>query len=229
MYNTFWQRSLFVWGQLFSVKIFDRSRSGFQVIRLGAGDDFRGPSGHALPLPLGVSLSRAHSFLRPLLPSTCYAGYNFPEASARKECKITHYCFVKSPLSVGVWGLGMQLTSALHYKEERNFPWDLSWQIARVFGYPRQESQSVFFIWHWVSFVLLREKLMLTLQISCKDESNGEILKQNFELVCWVRCRNNISQKYVLLLLACKQTVGCRRTVKRNLRSRIKKRAMYPL
>ena len=44
---------------------------------------------------------------------------------------------------MGVWGLGMQLTSALHYKEERNFPWDLSWQIARVFGYPRQESQSV--------------------------------------------------------------------------------------
>ena len=103
MYNTFWQRSLFVWGQLFSVKIFDRSRSGFQVFRLGAGDDFCGPSGHALPLPLRVSLSRTHSFLRPLLPSTCYTGYNFPEASTRKECKITHYCFVNPHY---LWGFG---------------------------------------------------------------------------------------------------------------------------
>ena len=103
MYNTFWQRSLFVWGQLFSAKIFDRSCSGFQVFRLGAGDDFCGPSGHALPLPLRVSLSRAHSFLRPLLPSTYYAGYNFPEASTRKECKITHYCFVNPHY---LWGFG---------------------------------------------------------------------------------------------------------------------------
>ena len=49
----------------FSVKIFDRPRSGYQVIRLAAEDDFVGLSGHALPLLWRVSLSRAHSFLRP--------------------------------------------------------------------------------------------------------------------------------------------------------------------
>ena len=30
----------------------------------------------ALPHPLRVSLARAHSLFRPLLPSACYAGYN---------------------------------------------------------------------------------------------------------------------------------------------------------
>ena len=47
MYNAFWWHALFVRGQSFSVKIFDRSRSGCQhsVIRLGTGDDPRGPSG----------------------------------------------------------------------------------------------------------------------------------------------------------------------------------------
>ena len=56
MHIAFWRHALFVRGQLFSVKIFDRSR-GCQVIRLGAGDDFRGPSGQALPLSSHVSLS----------------------------------------------------------------------------------------------------------------------------------------------------------------------------
>ena len=37
-------------------------------------NDFCGPSGHAVPLPSRVSLSRDRSFLRPLLPSACYAG-----------------------------------------------------------------------------------------------------------------------------------------------------------
>ena len=119
-----------------------RSRC-LEIVDARKGGCARGRHARGEEDPSRVSFSRTHSFLRPLLPSTCYAGYNFPEASARKECKITHYCFVKSPLSVGVWGLGMQLTSALYHKEERNFPWDLSWQIARVFGYPRQESQSV--------------------------------------------------------------------------------------
>ena len=45
MYNAFWWHALFVRAQLFSVKTFDRSRNGCQVIRLGAGNDFRGPSG----------------------------------------------------------------------------------------------------------------------------------------------------------------------------------------
>ena len=65
---------MFVRGQSFSVKTFDRSRNGCQVIREGAGNDFRGPSVQALPLPSRVS-SRARFFLCPLLPSACYAGY----------------------------------------------------------------------------------------------------------------------------------------------------------
>ena len=66
----------FVRGQLFSVKTFDRSRrNGCQVIGEGAGNDFRGPSVQALPLPSRVSFSRARFFLCLLLPSACYAGY----------------------------------------------------------------------------------------------------------------------------------------------------------
>ena len=51
-----------MWGQSFSVKIFDRSRSGCQVIRLVAGDDFCGPSGQAFPLPSSESLPLARRF-----------------------------------------------------------------------------------------------------------------------------------------------------------------------
>ena len=69
MYNAFWRLALFVRGQSFSVKTFDRSRNGCQVIREGAGNDFRGPSVQALPLPSRVSFSRARFFLCPLLPS----------------------------------------------------------------------------------------------------------------------------------------------------------------
>ena len=47
----------------------------FQVIRLGAGNDFRGPFVQALPLPSRVSFSRAPSLFCLLLPSACYAGY----------------------------------------------------------------------------------------------------------------------------------------------------------
>ena len=36
MYNAFWRHALFVRGQSSSVKTFDRSRNGCQVIRLGA-------------------------------------------------------------------------------------------------------------------------------------------------------------------------------------------------
>ena len=64
----FWRHAFFVRGQSFSVKIFDRSRSGCQVIRLGAGDDFGGPSGQA-SLSLRVScLPLARSFF--LAPTT---------------------------------------------------------------------------------------------------------------------------------------------------------------
>ena len=55
MHMAFWRHALFVRGQLFSVKIFDRSRSAASI--LGAGDDFRGPSGQPLPLSPRVSLS----------------------------------------------------------------------------------------------------------------------------------------------------------------------------
>ena len=65
MYNAFWRHALFVLGQSFSVKIFDRSGSGSLAIRLGPGDDFRGSSGQALPLPSRVSFSPFRFFLRP--------------------------------------------------------------------------------------------------------------------------------------------------------------------
>ena len=75
MYNAFWRHALFVRGQSFSFKTFDRSGNGCQVIGEGAGNDFRGPSVQALPLPSRVSFSRARFFLCPQLPSACYAGY----------------------------------------------------------------------------------------------------------------------------------------------------------
>ena len=62
MYCTFWRHGLFLGGQSFSVKIFHRSCSSYQVIRLGAGDNFCGPSVQAVPLPSSVSFSCAHFF-----------------------------------------------------------------------------------------------------------------------------------------------------------------------
>ena len=58
----------------FSIKIFDRSRSSCQVIGPGRETIFMGLSGRRSFSPC-VSLTRACSFLRPLLPSTCYTGY----------------------------------------------------------------------------------------------------------------------------------------------------------
>ena len=52
MYNAFWRHGLFVRGQSFSVKSFDRSRNGFQVIEEGAGKDFLGPSGVIQIVPI---------------------------------------------------------------------------------------------------------------------------------------------------------------------------------
>ena len=65
MYNAFWRDAYFLRVQSFSVKTFDRSRNGYQVIGEGAGNDFRGPSVQALPLPSRVSFSRASFFLVP--------------------------------------------------------------------------------------------------------------------------------------------------------------------
>ena len=59
MYNAFWLHALFVRSQSFSVKTFDRSRNGFQVIGEGAGNDFRGPS---VQTPPCVSPSRLPVF-----------------------------------------------------------------------------------------------------------------------------------------------------------------------
>ena len=59
---------------LFSVKIFDRSCSSCQVIGLGRETIFMGLSGRR-SLSLCISLTCACSFLCPLLPSTCYTGY----------------------------------------------------------------------------------------------------------------------------------------------------------
>ena len=84
--------------------------------------------------------------------------------------------------------------SVVKSKRERNRPRHLTWWIARVFRYPRQESQSgstfninlkrqkiAFF--KRVSFTLLREKSMLTWQILLSDGSNGGILRRKYELV----------------------------------------------
>ena len=71
MYSAFWRHALFVRGQSFSVKTFDRSGNCCQVIRLGPGDDFCGLSKQALPLPSRFFLSHACFFLCSLLPSAC--------------------------------------------------------------------------------------------------------------------------------------------------------------
>ena len=60
MYNAFWWHALFVRGQSFSVKTFDRSRNGCQVIEEGAGNDFRG-----VPSPLACLLLARTFFLLP--------------------------------------------------------------------------------------------------------------------------------------------------------------------
>ena len=52
MYSAFWRHALFVRGQSFSVKTFDRSCNCCQVIRLGPGNDFCGLSKQVLPLAL---------------------------------------------------------------------------------------------------------------------------------------------------------------------------------
>ena len=62
-------------------------------------NDFSGPSRQVLPLPSSVSLSYACSFLRPLLPSSCYAGYlggySFP-ASFYQVCNMITWWFDRS-------------------------------------------------------------------------------------------------------------------------------------
>ena len=90
MHNAFWRHALFVRGQSFSVKTFDRSRNGCQVIRLGAGDDFWGPYRQVLPPPSRVSFLRARFFLCPLATSKrvlrrLIQGKNLPNSA---QCNI---------------------------------------------------------------------------------------------------------------------------------------------
>ena len=64
MYNAFWRHALFVRGQSFSVKTFDRSRNGCQVIGEGAGNNFQGAFRAGTPSLLAcLLLSRAFFFV----------------------------------------------------------------------------------------------------------------------------------------------------------------------
>ena len=62
MYNAFWRHTLFVRGQSFSVKTFDRSPNGCQVIRLGRETIFVGLPGRcSLSSRVSSSLGRVFS------------------------------------------------------------------------------------------------------------------------------------------------------------------------
>ena len=55
-------------------------------------NDFRGPSVQALPHPLRVSLARARSLFRLLLPSACYAGYIYFLLFTNMSCFVLYQC-----------------------------------------------------------------------------------------------------------------------------------------
>ena len=80
MYNAFWRHALFVQGQSFSVKTFDSSRNGCQVIG-GGGKRFSGAFCAGAPSPLACLLlarpffvvsTTSKSLLRRLLFSFLY-------------------------------------------------------------------------------------------------------------------------------------------------------------
>ena len=87
MYNTFWWHALFVRGQQFSVKTFDRSRNSYQEIRLGVENDFWGLPGRCSLTP-HMSPSRA-----PILSCTHY--FQVPATQAR-SLDLGLACFRKS-------------------------------------------------------------------------------------------------------------------------------------
>ena len=80
MSNAFWQLALFVRGQSFSVKTFDRSRNGCQVIREGVRNDFGGLLCRRFLSPR-VSPSRAPVF-------SCAHYFQAPAMQANKRSKI---------------------------------------------------------------------------------------------------------------------------------------------
>ena len=66
MYNAFWRHALFVRGQSSSVKTFERSRNGCQVIRLGArGKRFSVAFRAGAPSPIACLLLVRPFFLVP--------------------------------------------------------------------------------------------------------------------------------------------------------------------
>ena len=80
MYNTFWQHTLFVQGPSFSVKMFDRSRNGCQVIRVGRETIFMGLSGRRSLSPCVTPsrtsvFSRAHYFQAPVTQASSQMNY----------------------------------------------------------------------------------------------------------------------------------------------------------
>ena len=75
MYSAFWQHALFVQGQSFSVKTFDRSGNCCQVIRLGPENDFCGLS-KQVSLSPRVSSSRTPVF-------SCAHYFQAPATQAR--------------------------------------------------------------------------------------------------------------------------------------------------
>ena len=124
MYSAFWWHALFVRGQSFSVKTFDRSCNCCQVIRLGLGNDFRGPFGQALPLPSHFFLSHARFFLCPLLPSACYAGNSQPVISA-SFCSLLSFVSSFSSFDLALLFIGLY-QSCLDY----GFVcWILNWLV----------------------------------------------------------------------------------------------------
>ena len=78
-------RETFEVRELFSVKMFDGSCSSCQVIGLGRETIFMGFSGRRSFSPC-VSLTHACSFLRPLLRSTWYTGYQNRPSENKMRC-----------------------------------------------------------------------------------------------------------------------------------------------
>ena len=73
MYNAFWRLALFVRGQSFSVKPFDRSRNGCQVIRLGGGKRFSWAFRAGTPSPLACLILARPFFLVPTTSKRHYS------------------------------------------------------------------------------------------------------------------------------------------------------------
>ena len=76
----------------FSVEIFDRSRSGYWIIGLGAGNDFHGPLGQALPLPSHVSLARPVLSCTHFFQAPVNAGYDDEEDDGDDDDDVMILC-----------------------------------------------------------------------------------------------------------------------------------------